>query len=159
MLGNEELALLIRPDIEIDGSELVDVQVVPGKRRTLRIFVDRAGGVSIGDCAELSRRIARRLDRLEEQAGSYVLEVSSAGMNRPIWSLDHFRRFEGERVKIELTRPHGDQVHLTAVIGGVAGETIRLRVPAGDHEGEVLDLSVDDIASARLDLDPWKGRR
>lgn len=159
MLTREELAALIRPEVETGGTELVDVQIVPGKRRTLRVFVDRDGGVSIGDCAELSRRIGRRLDRLEADPGNYILEVSSAGMHRPIWSLDHFQRFKGERVKITLAEPQGEAGHLTGVIEGVAGEQVRLRVPGQDDGDEVLALALAQIASARLDLDPWKGRR
>ncbi len=159
MMTREELVALIRLEVEPGGTELVDVQIVPGKRRTLRVFVDREGGVSIGDCAELSRGIGRRLDRLEEDPGNYILEVSSAGMNRPIWSLDHFRRFKGEPVTITLAEPSGEASHLTGVIEGVAGERVQVRVPSEHSGDEVLDLALSEIASARLDLDPWKGRR
>lgn len=139
--------------------ELVEVQVAPGRKRTLRVFVDREGGVNVSDCAQLSRRISRRLDGLESSPGDYVLEVSSAGMNRPIWTEAHFRRFTGERVQVEIKEPAQGRVHFQAVIERVEGEKVCLRLQEKDADPETLELSIDNIVTARLDLDPWKGRR
>jgi len=159
MLGREELVALISPEFEGLGVELVEVQIASGKKRTLRVFVDREGGVNISEGAQLSRRISRRLDGLEHSPGDYILEVSSAGMNRPIWTEAHFRRFAGERVQVEVKEPVEGQTHLQAVIEGVGGDKIRLRLPGKDADPGLLELSVDEIEAARLDMDPWKGRR
>ncbi|MCK4306141.1 MAG: ribosome maturation factor RimP [Candidatus Eisenbacteria sp.] len=153
MMTREELAALVGPMLEERGMELVEVQSIPGRKRKLRVFVDSAGGVNVGNCAEISREIARKLDALPA-FGNFVLEVSSPGMNRPIWSLEHFRRFLGERLYFETKEPRNGQIRFNGWIESVEGDVIRLRV----ENGGVLELSVDAIRGAHLDIDPWKGR-
>jgi ribosome maturation factor RimP len=153
MIGPEELEARIAPLIEEAGLELVRLQVVPGHRQTqLRIFVDHEQGVSVADCARLSREIARALEDRPGVESAYRLEVSSAGMNRPIWSLEHFRRFRGEKLHFELVEPLGGRLRFHGTIEAVEGERIRLRT----DEGEVLERATGEIAAAHLDLDPWR---
>jgi ribosome maturation factor RimP len=155
MIGKDELRAVIGPLLEEGGLELVLVQVVPGHRQhQLRIFVDRPGGVDVAACADLSRAVARRLEARLDMQGAYRLEVSSPGMNRPIWTLEHFRRFVGERLEFELVEPRNDQVRFRGTIAAVDGEQIVLRTEAGED----FTVGPAEIASARLDLDPWQGR-
>jgi ribosome maturation factor RimP len=154
MITRETMTALLDPLLTDHGLELVELQIVPGRRRLLRVFIDSASGVNVGNCAQISREITRRLDA-DPAAGDYVLEVSSPGMNRPIWSLEHFRRFAGEAVRFELKRPRDGELRYTGTIEGVSGDLVQLRVKGG----EVLELAVDEIESARLDIDPWQGRR
>jgi len=155
MIAKEDLEEVVAPMLEEAGAELVEIQVVPGAQQVqLRLFVDRPAGITVGECGRLSRRIARELDLLPGLAGGYRLEVSSPGMNRPIWTLDHFRRFVGESVCVVLREPHEGRTWHKGTIASVAGECIRLRVQ-GD---EVVELGLGDIAKAHLELDAWKGR-
>ncbi len=155
MFSREELEAVVRPLIEERGCELVEAQVVPGGRQLLlRVFVDQVGGFGIADCAELSRAIVRRLDLQPSLVTAYRLEVSSAGMNRPIWTLEHFRRFQGELVKGEFVHSLAGRTRFAGRIATVEGERIRLELA----EGEQLEVPIEEIASARLELDPWKGR-
>lgn len=155
MIAKAELEALIASLLEGSDVELVEVQVVPGGRQhQLRVFLDRPGGIDIAACARVSREIARALAPRAD-VDRYRLEVSSPGMQRPIWTLEHFRRFAGERVQFELREPRGERVHFRGTIAAVADPWVVLRT----EEGEEFRVTVDEIARARLDLDPWKRRR
>jgi len=156
MIRKEELQALFAPLLEGSDVELVQVQVVPGhKQHQLRIFVDRPGGIDIGACARLSREIARLLEERLDLRGGYRLEVSSPGMNRPIWTLEHYRRFQGDRLQFDLVEPRDGRTRYQGTIAAVDGERVTLEA----ETGETFTLALTEIASATLDLDPWKGRR
>lgn len=156
MIKKEELQALITPLLEGSDIELVQVQVVAGhKQHQLRIFVDRPGGIDIGACARVSREVARRLEERIDLRGGYRLEVSSPGLNRPIWALEHFRRFQGERLQFDLVEPRDGRTRFQGRIAAVDGERVTLEA----ESGEIFAVDVTEIASAKLDLDPWKGRR
>jgi ribosome maturation factor RimP len=156
MIRKEELQALFAPLLEGSDIELVQVQVVPGhKQHQLRIFVDRPGGIDIGACARLSREIARRLEERLDLRGGYRLEVSSPGLNRPIWTLEHYRRFLGDRLQFDLVEPRDGRTRYQGTIAAVDGESVTLEA----ETGETFTLALNEIASATLDLDPWKGRR
>jgi ribosome maturation factor RimP len=156
MIRKEELQALFAPLLEGSDIELVQVQVVPGhKQHQLRIFVDRPGGIDIGACARLSREIARLLEERLDLRGGYRLEVSSPGMNRPIWTLEHYRRFQGDRLQFDLVEPRDGRTRYQGTIAAVDGERVTLEA----ETGETFTLALTEIASATLDLDPWKGRR
>jgi ribosome maturation factor RimP len=155
MIGPEEWEALVAPLIEQAGLELVKLQVVHGHRQTqLRIFVDHEQGVSVGDCARLCREIGRQLEARFGPESAPLLEVSSAGMSRPIWALEHFRRFRGEKLHFELVEPRQGRLRFRGTIEAVEGERIRLRL----DEGEILELTAGEIAAANLELDPWRRR-
>jgi ribosome maturation factor RimP len=80
------------------------------KRRTLRVYIDKSGGISLEDCMLVSRQIDTMLDVEEACADRYHLEVSSPGLNRPLFTVDHYARFVGHRVKLKLNEVlHGQQ--------------------------------------------------
>jgi ribosome maturation factor RimP len=155
MIGLEELETLVAPLVEQEGLELVRVQVVRGHHQAqLRIFVDQERGVSVGDCARLSRAIVHRLDERPDLATAYRLEVSSAGMNRPIWKLEHYRRFLGEKLCFDLIEPRDGRVRFHGRIEAVEGDRIRL----GVEDGPELEVTAEELAAAHLELDPWRRR-
>ncbi|MHB8764708.1 MAG: ribosome maturation factor RimP [Deferrisomatales bacterium] len=92
---------LLEPVISALGYELVDAQVgLVGRRVVIRLLVDRPGGITLGECAELSREVGPHLDVADLLHGSYALEVSSPGIQRPVKRAADFERFRGERVLI-----------------------------------------------------------
>jgi ribosome maturation factor RimP len=155
MISRETLTELAEEVAGSQGLELVEIQLVPGRRQVLRVFVDGPHGIRVEECAAVSRQLMRRLEAIGPQAGDYVLEVSSPGMNRPIWSLEHYRRFQGERLRFELKEPRAGRLRFTGRILAVDGERVRLEIEGG----EILELTAEEIHSARVQLDPWKGRR
>ncbi|MBM3317590.1 MAG: hypothetical protein FJY75_07025, partial [Candidatus Eisenbacteria bacterium] len=108
--------------------------------------------VDVAACARMSREIARRLEGSLE---SYRLEVSSPGMQRPVSTLEHFRRFAGERLRFDLREPRAGRVRFHGAIRAVEGT----RVVLDTEEGEEFRVGVDEIAEARLEMDPWKRAR
>lgn len=99
----ERLVEIIAPVVEREGYELVDLKVGrQGARALVRVFADRRGGITVGQCADLSRAIADRLDLDDPLAEGYVLEVSSPGLDRPLETAADFRRKVGERVRLTI---------------------------------------------------------
>jgi ribosome maturation factor RimP len=85
------------------GFELVDVELMGGRQnQTLRVYIDSPQGVTVDDCAEVSRQLSAILDVEDPFPGSYRLEVSSPGLDRPLVRPEDFRRFRGATVKVRL---------------------------------------------------------
>jgi ribosome maturation factor RimP len=154
-MTRQELADLVRPSLEGEGYELVECSVSRTARsQTFRIAIDREGGVPISGCERASRLIGGLLDANPALRGAYHLEVSSAGMNRPVWSPDHFRRFREERVRIELADPAAAPRVLLGRIGPVDEREVVLLLDGGE-ERRVAFVAV---RRANLQIDPWKKR-
>lgn len=96
---------LIKPEVESQGMELVDVEYKMGPKQFLRILVDKSGGVTHSDCGKISSKISEVLDMEDIIDSKYVLEVSSPGLNRPLKSEADFKRNKGNLVKISLLAP------------------------------------------------------
>jgi ribosome maturation factor RimP len=97
----QAIEALLLPPIEGLGYELVDVQLRSEQGRlVLRLLVDRPGGITLQECAGVSREVGPHLEVADLIPSRYVLEVSSPGVRRPLRRADDFRRFEGERVVV-----------------------------------------------------------
>ena len=101
------IAALITPSIEAMGYELVRADLRSGRRRILQIMVERADRIemTVDDCASVSRAISALLDVEDPIRGTYNLEVSSPGIDRPLVRLSDYDRFSGFEAKIELEQP------------------------------------------------------
>ena len=140
---------LVRPVVEGAGVELIDVAFEgTGGRRTLRVVVDREGGLDLDAIAALSDKIARRLDLEDFGTGRYELEVSTPGIERPLRSPAQFARAVGQQVKVKTTEPvDGARLHAGVLV-------------ASDDDGIVVEVDgaarrvpIADIASARTVAD------
>ena len=140
---------VVRPVVEGAGLELVDVSFGgAGGRRVLRVVVDRPEGLDLGAIAELSEKIARRLDLEDFGDGRYELEVSSPGIERPLRTTDQFRRFVGSRVKVKTEEPvEGARVHDGILIAADRDE-LRLSI-----DGTERRIPMRDVGSARTVAD------
>ena len=133
--------------LENDHVELVDLVVAhQGKKAVLQFFVDKAGGVTLDDCGELTDKIDAILEMENLIDGAYVLEVSSPGVNRVLKKPAHFKQFLMQRVKIVLKVPLEGRGFFTGVIA------------SADDTGFVLDdgtnqyrFAYDNIKKANLD--------
>ena len=143
---------LLESGVEALGFELVDAELSGRPRHpTLRVYIDGPQGVGVEDCAKVSRQLGAILDVENPLPGSYVLEVSSPGLDRPLVKLDDFRRFAGETVKIKLHQAVLGRRNFTGRLIGVAGEQVVLEadgVPGGAKEQFHLEFA--DIDRARL---------
>jgi ribosome maturation factor RimP len=140
---------LVRPVVEGAGFELFDVSFGgSGGTRTLRVTVDRDGGLDVDTIASLSDKIARRLDLEGFGDGRYQLEVSSPGIERELKTPAHYARAVGTRVKVKTASPVDDaQVHEGILLAADEG-SIEL-----DIDGTTRTIPVARIASARTVVD------
>ena len=102
----ELVAALAAPIAEQNGCTLWDVEYVrEAGQWFLRVYIDKPEGISINDCEAVSRPLSDALDEADPIEGSYVLEVSSAGADRPLKKPAHFQQFLGAEVDVRLYRP------------------------------------------------------
>ena len=102
----DELEKLIEPSIERLGYELSDLEVkLGGKSGVIRLFIDHPDGIGISDCEKISAAVGALLDVEDPIPDHYDLEVSSPGWNRKLRKVEHFQRFAGEIVKVEMRFP------------------------------------------------------
>ncbi len=140
------LRSLLEPGVQAMGCELVDVEFAgSGPRMTLRVYIDKPGGVTVDDCADVSRQLSAILDVEDPLPGSYFLEVSSPGLDRPLVTADDFRRYVGETVKVQMHQPIGGRKRFKGRLLEASDERISV-----DVDGERFDLVLADVERARL---------
>jgi ribosome maturation factor RimP len=128
----EELQQLLAPVIEALGYELWGVEVISRPRHSLvRIFIDSANGITVDHCAEVSRHASGALDVADPINGAYTLEVSSPGWDRPLFSLEQYRRFLGERVKIRLAHLIDGQRNVNGALVDADAQGVEVEIAEG----------------------------
>lgn len=138
-------------DYELVGSELLR----NGRHSLLRVYIDREGGVTADDCAKASRQIASVLDVEDPITGSYILEVSSPGLDRPLYTKEHYQRFLGSMIKLRLQVPQANQRQFSGVIAEVKDDDIIVLQTA---EG-LKEFSLTQIDKANLVPDLKRGKK
>ncbi len=144
----DRIAETIEPALAAMGYEIVRVQLGGGRRSaTLQIMCDRLDGqgLTLDDCAEISRLASAVLDVEDPIAGEYTLEVSSPGLDRPLTRPKDFDRFAGCEARIELSLPVDGRKRFRGVLRGLEGETVLLETGDGPCR-----LALPDIEKARL---------
>ena len=142
-----DLTELFEPVIEAMGYELVGVEYnATRKHGTLRVYIDREQGVSLDDCAAISHQLSGILDVEEPISQAYDLEISSPGIDRPLFKLDDFERFSGQTAKIKLAVAQQGRKNFKGRLQGVV-DSNRVSI---EVDGEVFDLPYADIARANL---------
>lgn len=132
------------------GLELVHVETAgTAKNLVVRVFIDKPGGVSIDECAEVSRELGEKLEEKDLIPTAYVLEVSSPGLDRPLYSLKDFEKFSGSLAKVRTHQPIDGQRNFSGRIIGVKGDEV---VFDDKTSGEVI-LPYSLVAKANLEVD------
>ena len=135
------------------GVELVDLEYSPSHGHSvLRLFIDREGGITVDDCTRVSRAVGDALETEDPIPGSYRLEVSSPGVNRPLKSERDFVRFQGDPARIVLKRPVQGHRTVSGVIQGCEGGAVTVKTVSADE----FRIELKDIVRAQLDVDPWE---
>ena len=140
---------LIAPHLDDMGYEVVRVQLSGGQRPRLQIMAERRDRVAINvdDCAEVSKAVSALLEVDDPIPGSYTLEVSSPGIDRPLTRPDDFQRFAGFEAKLELRMPIEGRRRFRGTLLGLDEGFVRLETDEGE-----LRLSVDGLSKAKLVL-------
>lgn len=146
--SDNRLTSLAREAVEPMGYELVGVDFFHrGGRRSalLRVYIDQPEGVTLDDCAAVSHQLSGVLDVENPITGEYDLEVSSPGLDRPLFTAAHFARFQGHQARIKLMAKREGQRHFKGILRGVDDDTLRLEVG-----GAMIEIPLLAIESARL---------
>jgi ribosome maturation factor RimP len=118
----EKVRSIAAPVAAQDGLELVDVEFGgAGGRTTLRLFIDKPGGVSLDDCSNVSRSVSAALDVEDPLEGAYDLEVSSPGLDRPLRTPEHFAKYAGQKVRLKTYGPIPDCENRKTFVGTLKG--------------------------------------
>ena len=127
--------------------ELVDVEFVSERGRwVLRIYMDKEGGVTLDDCAEVSRELGDLIDAEDMIDFPYVLEVSSPGLNRPLKKERDFARSIGKLIKVTMLQPVNKRRNFTGRLSDVVEGMLRLSLDDNQH----VELPLKDVEKARL---------
>lgn len=138
---------LLEPIVEGLGYEFVGAEYLPqGKHSTLRIYIDKPEeGITVDDCERVSRQVSSMLDVEDPIPGHYTLEVSSPGLDRPLFKPEHFERFIGHKIKLLLSVPVNDRRKMTVELKGISNNVVTVVL-----EDEVIEIDFDNIEKAHL---------
>jgi len=146
ILSSGKLTALLQPLIEDLGYEFVGLERSsnPGNPVVV-IYIDTPDGIAVEDCEKVSREVAAMLDVEDPIPGQYRLEVSSPGLDRPLFTLEHFEQFGGEVAQISLYAPQDGRRRFKGKILGTGVRQVRV-----EQDGVEVTLELDNIAKARL---------
>ena len=144
--ASQTLYDLLEPVVNALGCELVGIEFIPqGGRSLLRVYIDKAEGVTVDDCSAVSYQVSGLLDVEDPIREQYTLEVSSPGLDRLLFKAEHFVRFTGHRVKVRTRLPREGRRNFTGTITGCHDGTLILEV-----DGESIEMPLSEIDKARL---------
>lgn len=147
---NEKISEAAAAVAEKNHLELVQAQVVgASKNLTIRVFIDKQGGVTHEDCTLVSRQLEAILDAEDFIPSAYLLEVSSPGLERELYSLQDFRRFAGSLAKVKTSTAIDGQKNFRGRIVAVEGEEIVF----DDKTNGTVQFPFDAVAKANLEID------
>jgi ribosome maturation factor RimP len=143
----DKLRDVAEPVVSGQGYELVDVEWVRGPEGwVFRVYIDRDGGVNLNDCTEVSHQLSATLDVEDVISQAYSLEVSSPGLDRPLRTEAHFRRFVGQKAKIKTRHPVGEsRRNFSGILMSV--DAGKVKIDVGD---QVCEVPIDDVEKAHL---------
>jgi len=140
-----ELRKLIEPAVTALGFELVGVELIRAKTSVLRVYIDHEDGIGIDDCKAVSYQVSGLLDVEDPIRGQYSLEVSSPGLDRPLYQARDFERFAGHEVNLRLIAPVQGRRKFKGTLRGMRDDQVVVQM-----DEEELVVSLDEIDQARL---------
>ncbi|ABE54293.1 protein of unknown function DUF150 [Shewanella denitrificans OS217] len=140
------LVEMLTVPVEALGFELWGIEFVhAGRHSIVRVFIDSEKGIFIEDCAETSRQVSAVLDVEDPITTEYTLEVSSPGVDRPLFTAAQYQAYIGEDAKVQLTMPVAGSRNLKGVISKVEGQILTLNV-----DGKDLIIALDNIRKGNI---------
>ncbi|MDO6619002.1 MULTISPECIES: ribosome maturation factor RimP [unclassified Shewanella] len=141
-----KLTEMLTVPVEAIGFQLWGIEFVhAGRHSILRVFIDGESGVNIEDCAEASRQVSAVLDVEDPISTEYTLEVSSPGVDRPLFTAAQYAAYIGEDAKVQLTMPVAGSRNLKGVITAIEGQMLTINV-----DGEDLIVALDNVRKGNI---------
>ena len=132
----QKLTELLQGSVEDLGCELWGIECQrSGRYLTVRLFIDKEDGVTVEDCADVSRQVSAVLDVEDPIADKYNLEVSSPGLDRPLFTIEQYQRFIGQEITLNLRIPVADRRKWQGVLERIEGDMLTLNI---DGQAQVL---------------------
>lgn len=145
MAKEQQLQAMLAPTITGLGYEFWGLEYLThGRQAVLRVFIDSPNGIGVEDCATVSRQVSAVLDVEDPIPVEYTLEVSSPGMDRPLFTLDQYTRHVGELVKLRLRAPFEGRRNFSGQLVGIEGDEIVIVV---DEHEYLLPIELIDKAN------------
>lgn len=148
----EQIEALLAPAVAAQGCELWGLEyMAQGRRSRLRVYIDKADGVTVEDCEKVSREVSDLLDVEDLIPAAYTLEVSSPGMDRILFKPEQYQANLGAVVDVRLNYPFEGRKHIVGVLAAVEEDEAVVRPLADDPDaGEEFVLPMENIQRARL---------
>lgn len=152
MTVTERIEQLITPNLDALGYSIICIQLLGSKRQVLRIMIENkdTSAISIDDCVRVSREVSALLDVEDPIQSAYNLEISSAGLDRPLIKLEDFERFAGNAIKLETHTLVQGRKRFKGMLDRVDGTTIyitmeeqQFQIPYGEIRGSKLDPDLE----------------
>lgn len=144
---DSELQRLLEPSVTGLGYELVGVERLSAQGGVVvRVYLDHEDGIRVADCEKVSRQISALMDVEDPIRGNYTLEVSSPGLDRPLFKPEHYLRFRGNKARVQLHRPIADRRRFSGTLEGYAEDRVTLR----EEDGTLQHLPFSQIEKAHL---------
>lgn len=146
----EQIKVIAEPILLSLGLELVAVEfLTESGRKTLRIYIDKPGGIAVDDCADVSHELSAALDVNDPIPQRYSLEVSSPGLDRPLVKESDYVRFAGKKANIRTKEALEGRRNFKVTIEGAADGVVAVK----DDEGRRIELKIVNIDKARLEME------
>lgn len=130
----DQLTEMLRPAVEGMGYMLWGIEYRPaGKHSVLRIFIDKEDGIDVDDCADVSRQISGILDVEDPITNQYVLEVSSPGLDRMLFTLEQYAAYAGHMVEVRLSVPYEGRRKFKGILNGVEENDVQVVVDTTEY--------------------------
>jgi ribosome maturation factor RimP len=142
----DDLIALLAPVVQSKSLELWEVEYVPGRNGgLLRLYIDSSEGITVDDCADVSHAVSEVLDAEDPIPGNYTLEVSSPGLDRVLRTPEHFARFIGEAVRVEMKTAINGRKRFSGQLLSATANEIKVAV-----DGVAVSLPLAQLHKARL---------
>ena len=151
----EHIKKLLQPILDNRNAELVDISVSKSpKNPILRILVDKEGGIILDECSGINKELSESLENNPSMQGSYILEVSSPGLDRPLMGKRDFTKVLGEEINLYTKEAIEGKDFFNATLDSADDEYITLKI----KDGRILKIPYDNIRKAKLEIKIQKGR-
>lgn len=145
----EALKGQLRPTIDELGAEIVEFTLKrAGNRFILRLLADKEGGITMGECALINRRLEKVIEENSIISERYLLEVSSPGLDRPLKAKRDFERVQGKEIEVWLSSPVEGKDYISAKIKSADEQSVLME----DKDAKEISVSYQSIARARLSI-------